>query len=378
MKQNATATAKGFIYQFYEAINWCWKLKKGQKLFIETFGDISISSDSNIEVKNVQGTLTDMGECFWKTLGNWLDESFIESDYNALILITTQELSHQSRLLSWNESNKKERFEILNYIITKDYEKYSTNVEEYKNKKYLDKNIKKPKLNKYVDKIRKEIQSDKLSKIVNKFIIMDSSPLFESIYSDICDVYGKGVLKRNVESFINAQIGYIISPMSTNNNWEITYDDFTNEVRHLTQTYMSGSRIFPSSKQKIMNITAYQTHMFVDKIHDINYSSEIDAACTDYASSLSIINDSFSSGELKNRYESYLDEVNYNFDRLYKKSSRNCTSNIELDSQDFYDDCHLLEATAFSGYEATQKSFRNGVLHIQMNDPSKNKKWRLK
>ena len=378
MKQNATATAKGFIYQFYEAIDWCWKLKEGQKLFIETFGDISVTGDVNIEVKNVQSTLTDMGECFWKTLGNWLDDKFNEGDYNALILITTQVVSRQSLLLTWNKSSLEERLEILNNIISKDNDTHRKKLDEYNKKLPIDKEAKKPKLNKHIDKIRNNISSDKLSKIVGKFIIMDSSPLFESKYKDICDIYGKGVLKRNVEAFINAQVGYIISPISTKNNWEITYDDFSSEVRNLTQVYSSGSRVFPSPPKVVMSASNYKTYIFVDKILDINYSSEVDTACTDYASSLSIINDSFSSGELKNRYENYVHEVNSIFDRLYRKYARHCNSEIELDSQDFYDECHLFEPPAFSGYEATQKSFRNGVLHIQMNDESANKKWRLK
>lgn len=319
-----------------------------------------------------------MGECFWKTLGNWLDDKFTESDYNALILITTQVLSRHSRLFVWNNSSLDERLEILSSIISKDDETYKKKIEEYKNKKELDKEAKEPRLNKHIEKIRKEFGSKKLSKVVDKLVIIDSSPLFESKYSDICDIYGKGVLRRNVKAFINSQLGYIISPVSTEKNWEITYDDFADEVRNLTQIYASGSRVFPSPKESTMSISTHENHIFVDKIHDIGYSTEIDTACTDYANSLSIINDSFSSGELKNRYEGYLHEVNSNFDRLYKRSVRRCTSEVELDSQDFYDECHLFEAPVFSGYEATQKSFRNGVLHIQMNDDSINKKWRLK
>ncbi|HHX8446786.1 TPA: hypothetical protein ACVO1C_003143 [Vibrio diabolicus] len=378
MKQNATATAKGFIYQFYEAIDWCWKLKQGQKLFIETFGDISVSGDANVEVKNVKGTLTDMGECFWKTLGNWLDDKFNESDYNTLILLTTQVLSPTSSLSKWNDSNLEERLDILNGIISNDYNNHIKKLEEYKLKKEIDERLKEPKLNKHVDKIRKKLGSKKLSKVVGKLVIMDSSPLFEPRYNEICDIYGKSVLKRNVESFINAQIGYIVSPAATGKNWEITYDDFASEVRHLTQIYASGSRVFPSPKRNPISVASNQNHIFVDKIHDIDYSSEIDAACTDYTNSLSIINDSFSSGELKNRYEDYLYEVSSNFDRLYKRAARRCTSEVELDSQDFYDECHLFEPPVFSGYEETQKSFRNGVLHIQMNDKSLDKKWRLK
>ncbi|MGI9898185.1 hypothetical protein ACKVMY_21760 [Vibrio natriegens] len=378
MKQNATATAQGFIYQFYEAIEWCWKLKQGQKLYIESYGDISVSEDVNIEVKNVHGHLTDMGECFWKTLGNWLDDSFLESEYQALILVTTQTISSESLLLNWNKSNQEEKLNILKSIIDNDYESYKKKTEKYRANKSSDNKLKEPKLNKYVDKIRRNLNSKKLEEIVGKFKIMDSSPLFESRYRELCDIYGKGVLKRNVNSFINAQLGYVISPSSTNSNWEITYKDFANEVSLLTQRFATGSRIFPSPNQKNVDSREYQTYLFVTKISDINYTSEIDKACTDYANSMSIIDDSFSNGESKKRYDEYLVEVNSDFDRLYKKHSRRCSDEVDIDSQEFYDECHLFNPPVFSGYDSTQKSFRNGVLHIQMNDPNKKISWKLK
>ncbi|EGR3245044.1 hypothetical protein DC882_24995, partial [Vibrio parahaemolyticus] len=172
-----------------------------------------------------------------------------------------------------------------------------------------------------------------------------------------CDIYGKGVLKRNVNSFINAQLGYVISPSSTNSNWEITYKEFANEVSLLTQRFATGSRIFPSPNQKNVDSREYQTYLFVTKISDINYTSEIDKACTDYANSMSIIDDSFSNGESKKRYDEYLVEVNSDFDRLYKKHSRRCSDEVDIDSQEFYDECHLFNPPVFSGYDSTQKSF---------------------
>ncbi|OBU18316.1 hypothetical protein AYY19_00055 [Photobacterium aquimaris] len=373
MKQNATATAKGFIYQFYEAIEWCWKLQEDQQLYIETYGDISVSNEINIEVKNVSGSLTNMGECFWKTLSNWLDDKFDEKEYETLILITTQKISERSLLLRWNDLNVCERMDVIKTIVDNEYSSYENKMESYNGS-----DDKKPKLNIYINKIRCKMESLKLNNIVRKFLIFDSSLLFDSKYKRLCDVYGKSVLKKNVKSYINAQIGYIISPLSVSNNWVITFDDFRNEIVHLTQTYASGSRIFPKVKNENINYEQYKEYLFVSKIIDINHLDAIDLACADYANALNIIGESFYCGERKKRYDDYLKEVIGNFDVLYRMKSRRCSDNVDFDSQDFYDEFMLLSPPSFSGYESTGYSFRNGVLHIQLDDTFQIKKWRLK
>jgi hypothetical protein len=387
MKQNATATAKGFIYQFYEAIDWCWKLEKGESLFIETFGDISISNNVNIEVKNVKSDLTDMGESFWKTLGNWLDSGFPEGSFKTLILLTTQKIGADSQFSNWNSYSLVDRQKILTKIIESDKESYEQKLDVYNQKISSSPQItsvKVPKLNKHVDKIRQQINSSKLSNIVSKFIIMDSSQLFSDRYDSLCNIYGKAVLAKNVEMFINSQIGFILSPKSTADKWEITYDDFTNEINHLTQALSAGSRIFPRVINKPINTAAYKSHLFVKKINDIKHSDVVGNACRDYAQTLTIISDSFTYGEPKERFDSYLAQSTEQFDTLYRIKKRRCSKDINLDSQDFYDHFSLLSVPVFSGYDGTLQSFRNGLMHIQMdvpdkvNEPDKNKKWKLK
>ncbi|WP_146154715.1 hypothetical protein [Photobacterium angustum] len=374
MKQNATATTKGFIYQFYEAIDWCWQLEEGQTLYIETFGDISISNESNIEVKNVAGNLTNMGDSFWKTLRNWLDDGFDEKEYKKFILITTQEISSTSLLFNWNTFEVNKRINIIKDIIKIHFIDYNKSELDYNNGKIKNK----PKVNKYISMVSEYIESEKLLNIVSKFLILDSSLIFEERYKQICDIYGKTVLRKNVESFIYSQIGFIISPASTSNNWAITYEDFRREIDHLVQIYASGSRVFPKIKTKDTDLGKYGKYLFVRKIEDIKYTDVIDSACADYARSLSIISESFSHGEPKNRYDDYLQEVMNHFDTLYRMKSRRCSNNIDFDSQDFYDEHSLHSPPPFSGYDSTGTLFRNGVLHIQLDDKSKNKKWRLK
>ena len=68
---DATDKVKGFLYQFYTALKYCFELMPGEKLYIEKYGDITISQLKQIEVKNYSKPLTDTQENFWNTLNNY-------------------------------------------------------------------------------------------------------------------------------------------------------------------------------------------------------------------------------------------------------------------------------------------------------------------
>lgn len=374
VKHSATAAAEGFIYQFYEAVDWCHKLKEGQQIHIESFGDISISQDRNIEVKNVNGPLTDKDECFWKTLGNWLEADFDESDYERLILLTTQTISSRSKFIDWNDKNLKEKLNIVQNIIDEDQLKYDKKMQSYSNNGSKGK---KPRLNHQIDRVRNNTNRTKLQSVLNKFTIAASSPLIDERYKELCDLYCKAILKKNKHLYMNSIVGLIISPSSRGNKWSISYEDFCEEISLLVQTYATGSRVFPTSNESI-NPEQYNEHLFIKKIKDISYHEVIDNACKDYANSLKIIDNSFSSGEPKSRFTTYLTDVVNSFETLYRRNSRNCNDEIILNSQNFYDDVVSALPPGFPGYESTQTSFKNGVIHIKMDDPDSDNKWRLK
>ena len=51
IKNNASVSIKALIYQFYIALDKCFDLLQGQSLYIETYGDVTISGESQSEVK---------------------------------------------------------------------------------------------------------------------------------------------------------------------------------------------------------------------------------------------------------------------------------------------------------------------------------------
>ena len=43
IKNNATEVAEAFVYQFLVALDYCFKLKEGETLYFECYGDIELS-----------------------------------------------------------------------------------------------------------------------------------------------------------------------------------------------------------------------------------------------------------------------------------------------------------------------------------------------
>ena len=101
-KNDASASIKGTIYQFYVALEKCFNLLKNENIYIEKYGDITSNSEQ-IEVKHYQKCLTNLDKNFWNTLKNWLQDDFDISSYKNLILLTTQDMGNKCLFKDWNE-----------------------------------------------------------------------------------------------------------------------------------------------------------------------------------------------------------------------------------------------------------------------------------
>lgn len=65
LNYDATASTKGTLYQLWIAVLKCYEMfKNGQKILIETQGDITRVDDVQIEVKQYSDLLTDNHICF--------------------------------------------------------------------------------------------------------------------------------------------------------------------------------------------------------------------------------------------------------------------------------------------------------------------------
>lgn len=88
LRNDASSSTDGIVYQFYIALKYAFDLPENRKLLIEKFGDVTLESISQIEVRKYQENLTDSHENLWNTLRNWLDPRFYIDGFETLILLT--------------------------------------------------------------------------------------------------------------------------------------------------------------------------------------------------------------------------------------------------------------------------------------------------
>ena len=120
LKFDSTQSIKGVLFQFLIALERCFKMRQGQAVYIETFGDVSVLGDwtnsEQIESKFYKKALTDLDKNIWKSIYNWMNEDFPIDKFSSLVLFTTQTVSMTSSWLDWNVKPLVERKKILNKL----------------------------------------------------------------------------------------------------------------------------------------------------------------------------------------------------------------------------------------------------------------------
>lgn len=368
LKHDSTATFKPIIYQFIIALEKCFEMVEGESVFIEKYGDVTISDNLQIEVKDYNEPLTDSHENLWKTLKNWLDASFDVAHYKSLILLTTQSFSKESSLIDWNSKTTQQKKTILTNIFNQYQKRESKSINTEK----------------LFSTVLDKTNDDKLNLILEKFIILDSSEGDDKFYQKLKQKHAK-VLSINKDNFINSLLGYIISPQTTSSGWEITYDDFSIKVSSLAEEFSSTTKIFPKkysvTKVSDAEILVFTNYPFVQKIKDIEHTDVIGEAITDFVNTRKTIAEELSQYLIdKKHYDSYEGELHSSYTKKYRIACNNSsTKTIKKDSQNFYDSVTDHPVPDFRNFNDTPLFFRNGLLHEIANSESseRNIVWKL-
>ncbi len=369
---DGTASIRGDLHQLWVVVEKCFEMHKfEQKILIETQGDVT--GEDQIEVKLYTDSLTDNHLCFWKTLNNWLQDDFNPLDYNNLILLTTQQFGPNAKIKNWNNETLEDRYKIIQAI-------YKQNGEKYLRTKEKDKNARLPKSLKLQKSIfSKEIE--KINSVLKRFFIeavaLDTPKLFEKIKGQ----YLKGVIEGKKDDFMYSLFGYITQPKNDETSrWEITYTDFTQKVSELISVYGWDTKIFPKITKSITDGECDEherNRLFVKKIIEIEYQQVIRKAIEHYHITMQIINDEFKKYSVPpQRTEEYSQNLVEQFQTKYRQALRNKTDVIR-DSKNLYDDITGCTPQQFINFDLTPISFRNGLLHAEMDNMEKGLKWRL-
>lgn len=376
VRNNATDKVEGFLYQFYTALDYCFELKPGEKLYIEKYGDITIEKIAQIEVKKYSNPLTNVHDNFWNTLFNWCHDSFHPENYKYLALLTTQQIGSECLFKGWNEKSLEDKLDII-ISIAKDYSE--------KNKDSTSDPIIAKR--KHMLSIISDEKRDRLNSVLEKFRIIDCALGFEEIYESMKTKYARHILEENQDLYLSTLLGFVINPKIVSNNWEILCEDFSKKVQDLSGIYQARTVVFPKIEKSFSQeeIEEKKGSLFVKKIDDIKYDEDVKNEAIShylYTNNL-LLKDLASYKLLPNVMSSYENELLDSFKtkrrRYFRNASQNSNpTNIINESQNFYDDVTGEAAQPFVNFNDTPKRFRNGFYHIMADEDDDKIVWLLK
>ncbi|XQW84076.1 hypothetical protein ACOYR1_13135 [Thalassotalea piscium] len=261
---------------------------------------MAIPNEANVEVKHFADPLTDAHKNIWNTLANWLDPNFDVAKYPKLILLTTQVIGVNSKLINWKDKSLKERVKVIDEILSRKT------------------------LNDKQKKVFSYRQDKKFEEVISKFEIYDSSFILEDKYHSLANQYGKSVPLVNRGRLINGVIGWFISPnVIVENQWEITEKDFADELSLLNDKFSQNTRHFPRKPaSEDFQVKSSPNSLYRQKIRDIGYLTELDQAHSNYCEALTVVKDEFQHGTRQEYFDDYQGEVIEVFKRRYKRANR--------------------------------------------------------
>lgn len=374
VRAEASASTRGTIYHLCVALERCFMLAPGQKLLIEELGDVTVPGTEQVEVKQYSSPLTDNHPNFWNTLFNWTDPSFDTSQYESLVLHTTQKFGERSKLAAWNSLDREKRIELLDEI-------HADLEADFQGKQKEQPSAPSKTLTQ-----QRTLLTDRRSAVeavVEKVVIEAGADGLTSLYKKLCETKAFHVLDSNAEKYINALLGFVCRlDMTAGERWEITREEFKSQVESLTNIYRSESRNFPRSHIDLMQISAdcnERGDLFVEKIREIGSPvRHVNQAIRDFEGTVSTIANEFRTYSIAHtRLTSFTREIENLFEASYDRA---CLGTQPLDNkacQRFYLDTTTSQPPNFPGYDDCPSHFRNGLLHIGMDDEERDWRWRL-
>lgn len=373
VRQDATASTRATIYHLCVAVDKCYKLKVGQKLLIEELGDITIDGEQQVEVKQYSDRLTDGHHNLWNTLRNWMGDEFDHTPYSSLILHTTQEFGLDATICEWNSINPDERIALL-LAIKQKFEK------AYDKAKVANPKQTASAVLKHQRYVLDPQRLTKLRSLIGKVWIEATAKDLPELYEELKHQI-RGILSGKMNDYLNSLIGFVCRPgQNAGERWEITYEEFASKLEELTNIFRSETRVFPSKHfNKIGAVSPDEDRedLFIKKIHDIQYPEVISHAIHNYEAAIQTIDEEFIAYRTEpDKFKAYSKAVEDRFETNHRIACRKCNDEI-LDSKNFYDETHASHPPDFPGFQDSPDWFRNGLLHIRMNDNQADYIWRV-
>ena len=360
---DATKLFIALKYQILVAMEHCHMLEAGESLWIEVFGDVTISDDKQIEVKYYADSLTDGHHNFWNTINNWLKPEFNHNQYSSLVLLTTQAFGEDSKLKNWGGLIVEERLAVMEEILGESEVRFAK-----AGKSTVPKALE---LQRKV--LATELRSELLV-VLSKMQIITGEPSLMDRIANYKKKYLRPLMDHRCDEFMNDMFGFMTSPILMTNGWQIKSEEFTSKLRDLTSRHMVGTLKFPTVDCEILEHKASQldveNRLFAEKLKEIGAESEISEATVELLHAHHYLTEL-----IKDCTVSPSDVKSYTQDqyKLPVKSWRgqllSCPpgrSVVDLHnrSQAFYFNRRGSSVDKFCGFDHTPIEFRNGIYHM--------------
>lgn len=368
----ASASTQAIVYQLWVALEKCYEMADGQSVVVEREGDVTIPGHSQIETKlyGDDDALTDSHLNVWKTLRNWMDVNSHSEQYAALILRTNQSFGANTRFKNWNKSEPAGRIKILEAILAASEARLSSSKTP---SKLSDSHA-------IQRSVMDTAKATKLSEVVSKFLIADKSPGLPETYDRLKSSQCGHIPQANQDLYLGALMNVILRPETIDQNWMITKAEFNEELVKANAMFCQGSRRFPQLYRTRITSSltpeqeALRAHPFVSKIRDINHDERIPQAIRDYHDTQGIIIKDFQDHAVElPAYTKFAREVEAQFELGFSIAQQQQSKNSKI----FYDITIRENSPPFDGYDFAPRDFKNGVLHMHLNNAIKPHKWKL-
>jgi len=368
LNNDATLSKLGDIYQNLLVLEECLKMDEGDKIYVETYGDITKipKNDSfQMEVKHHIGSkkLLDRDKDFWNTLKNWVENYSKLKDIKKFILHTTALPIKDTAFHMWADLTVDERYNKL----------YSIGMEKKKREKQF------RHLYNKIFAAEKEIIVHILSRLEIHHSQQSISKLKKSLKT-----YFKVIPNKNYDNLIEALLGHIFSvPIEEPHTWVITYEDFDRCLKNLGARYANETKqpmIATFQTAKAPNPETYHNNTFVEEIRRIDYLDAIPDAINNYwrtntTVAMYYLNDPVYLKDI----DIYKINLTDKLQSTKKPKERACKTQtkekqIEM-AQDLYDDVMAWDAISFGSIDPNQPFFQKGIIHNIVDEG--NFKWKL-
>lgn len=377
---DASKLFEALTYQLVVALEYCHKLEKGKRLWVEVYGDVTLEDVAQVEVKLYADTLRDGHQNIWNTLNNWLNNAFDHRAYESLILLTNQDYSPKSTLTDWNSATAAEKLALLSAIYDAAEQRFAASKATEPSETL---------------KLQRSVMGlavrDELLEVLERAVFIAGSPsLNERLHAYEVDKL-RVIRESKRQTFIDEILGFIGSTRYINTGWEITCEEFTTKFVELTKRYMKHSSIFPevdtdALKQKI-DLDEIADRPFVKKIREIGGEAQVKKAALQLLIAGEVI-DTLYSDNLASEFDVKRYQKNHLVRHQDGRQSAmiDCmdeTSPIQLQRQSlkFFHKQHAETVVQLNTFEDTTVDFRNGIYHmladVKTDDEDKAFYWRL-